>query len=84
MGQLKNLTLEMARAVVKDAEQVDVQEVEGASMTILELTVSPSDMGRIIGFSNVGGTGLTNWTLSQLRFHVSLVRKARATTVPEG
>jgi predicted RNA-binding protein YlqC (UPF0109 family) len=49
MGQLKNLTLEMARAVVKNADEVEVQEVEGASMIVLELTVAPADMGRIIG-----------------------------------
>jgi predicted RNA-binding protein YlqC (UPF0109 family) len=49
MGQLKELTLQMARAVVNNAEQVKVEEVEGASMIVLELTVDPEDMGRIIG-----------------------------------
>jgi hypothetical protein len=41
MGQLKELTLQMARAVVNNAEQVKVEEVEGASMIVLELTVDP-------------------------------------------
>jgi len=49
MGQLKDLTLHMARAVVTEAEQVRVEEVEGASMIVLELSVAPGDMGRIIG-----------------------------------
>ncbi|RME97399.1 MAG: KH domain-containing protein [Chloroflexi bacterium] len=49
MGQLKDLTLRMAKAVVSDADRVQVQEVEGASMIVLELRVAPDDMGRIIG-----------------------------------
>ncbi|MCB0208217.1 MAG: KH domain-containing protein [Anaerolineae bacterium] len=49
MGHLKDLTLEMARAVVSKAEEVKVEEVEGASMIVLELSVAPDDMGRIIG-----------------------------------
>jgi len=49
MGHLKDLTLQMARAVVTDSDQVRVEEVEGASMIVLELSVAPEDMGRIIG-----------------------------------
>ncbi len=49
MGQLKDLTLKMAQAVVNDADQVKVEEVEGASMIVLELSVASEDMGRIIG-----------------------------------
>jgi len=49
MGQLKDLTLQMARAVVNNSEMVRVEEVEGASMIVLELSVDPDDMGRIIG-----------------------------------
>ena len=49
MGQLNDLTLQMARAVVNNSEQVRVEEVEGASMIVLELSVDPDDMGRIIG-----------------------------------
>jgi predicted RNA-binding protein YlqC (UPF0109 family) len=48
-GQLKELTLRMAQAVVDDAEQVNVEEIEGASMIVLELSVAPDDMGRVIG-----------------------------------
>ncbi len=49
MGHLKDLTLQMARAVVSNSDQVRVEEVEGASMIVLELSVDPDDMGRIIG-----------------------------------
>ncbi|MBN1218669.1 MAG: KH domain-containing protein [Anaerolineae bacterium] len=49
MGQLKELTLRMAQAVVNNADQVKVEEVEGSSMIVLELKVDPDDMGRIIG-----------------------------------
>ena len=49
MGVLKELTLQMARAVVNNPDKVRVEEVEGASMIVLELSVDPEDMGRIIG-----------------------------------
>lgn len=49
MGQLRDLTVRMAQAVVNDPEQVRVEEVEGASMIVLELSVAQDDMGRIIG-----------------------------------
>jgi predicted RNA-binding protein YlqC (UPF0109 family) len=49
MGQLKDLTLHMAQAVVNKSDQVHVEEVEGSSMIVLELRVDPDDMGRIIG-----------------------------------
>ncbi len=49
MGQLRDLTLHMARAVVNEPDHVRVEEVEGASMIVLELSVAPGDMGRIIG-----------------------------------
>ena len=49
MGDLKELTFQMARAVVNNPEKVRVEEVEGASMIVLELSVDPEDMGRIIG-----------------------------------
>ena len=49
MGDLKELTLQMARAVVNNPDKVRVEEVEGASMIVLELSVDPEDMGRIIG-----------------------------------
>ncbi len=49
MGLLKDLTFQMACAVVSKSDQVRVEEVEGASMIVLELSVDDTDMGRIIG-----------------------------------
>ena len=49
MGQLKDLTIQMAQAVVNTPEEVQVEEIEGASMIVLELKVAATDMGRIIG-----------------------------------
>ena len=49
MGQLKELTIQMAKAIVGDPNQVEVEEVEGISMTVLELSVAENDMGRVIG-----------------------------------
>jgi len=49
MGYLKDLTLQMARAVVSESDQVRVEEVEGSSMVVIELSVASIDMGRIIG-----------------------------------
>jgi predicted RNA-binding protein YlqC (UPF0109 family) len=39
----------MAQAVVNYSDRVQVEEVEGSSMIVLELKVDPDDMGRIIG-----------------------------------
>jgi hypothetical protein len=49
MGQLKDLTIHMAQAVVNTPDEVQVEEIEGASMIVLELKVAATDMGRIIG-----------------------------------
>jgi predicted RNA-binding protein YlqC (UPF0109 family) len=48
-SKLKDLTLRMAQAVVNNPEQVRIEVTEGASMIILELSVDPDDMGRVIG-----------------------------------
>jgi predicted RNA-binding protein YlqC (UPF0109 family) len=46
---LKDLTLRMAQAVVNNPDQVRIEATEGASMIVLELSVDPDDMGRVIG-----------------------------------
>ena len=46
---LRELTLQMARAVVTHPDRVRVETAAGVSMTVLELSVDPEDMGRIIG-----------------------------------
>ena len=47
--RLKELTLRMAQAVVNNPDQVRIEATEGASMIVLELSVDPDDMGRVIG-----------------------------------
>jgi predicted RNA-binding protein YlqC (UPF0109 family) len=48
-NELKDLTLRMSQAIVGNPDQVRIEVTEGASMIILELSVDPDDMGRIIG-----------------------------------
>jgi len=46
---VKELVTEIARALVDIPEQVSVREVEGEQVTVLELRVAPSDLGKVIG-----------------------------------
>jgi len=46
---LKELIEYMAKALVDDPDQVQVEEIEGTSATIYELRVAQEDMGRVIG-----------------------------------
>lgn len=39
----------IAKSLVDDPSQVQVTEIEGATSIILELSVAPEDMGRVIG-----------------------------------
>jgi predicted RNA-binding protein YlqC (UPF0109 family) len=46
---MKELVEYIAKSLVDDPSQVQVTEIEGATSVILELTVAPEDMGRVIG-----------------------------------
>jgi predicted RNA-binding protein YlqC (UPF0109 family) len=46
---VKNLVTEIAKALVDIPEEVNVREVEGEQVTVLELRVAPSDLGKVIG-----------------------------------
>ena len=46
---MKELIEYIAKSLVDDPASVKVNEVEGATSIILELTVAPEDMGRVIG-----------------------------------
>jgi predicted RNA-binding protein YlqC (UPF0109 family) len=48
-NKLKDLTLRMAQAVVDNPDEVRIEAIEGAAMIVLELSVDPDDMGRVIG-----------------------------------
>ena len=46
---MKQLVEYMAQSLVEDPSQVRVREVRSGHSTIIELHVSPDDMGRVIG-----------------------------------
>jgi predicted RNA-binding protein YlqC (UPF0109 family) len=46
---IKELVEEIAKALVDIPDQVSVREVQGEQVTVLELRVAPSDLGKVIG-----------------------------------
>ena len=48
-GQMKELIEAIAKALVDNPDQVQVRTVEGEQVTVLELRVHPSDLGKVIG-----------------------------------
>jgi uncharacterized protein len=49
MAGMKELVEEIAKALVDIPEEVSVHEVQGEQVTVLELRVAPSDLGKVIG-----------------------------------
>ena len=49
IASMKDLVEFIAKSLVDDPSQVYVSEIEGENSVILELRVSPEDMGRVIG-----------------------------------
>jgi len=46
---VKDLVIDIARALVDIPDEVTVREVEGEQVTVLELRVAPTDLGKVIG-----------------------------------
>jgi predicted RNA-binding protein YlqC (UPF0109 family) len=46
---VKDLVEEIAKALVDLPEEVSVKEIQGEQVTVLELRVAPSDLGKVIG-----------------------------------
>ena len=46
---MKQLIEDIAKALVDIPEEVEVKAVEGEQVTVLELKVAPSDLGKVIG-----------------------------------
>jgi uncharacterized protein len=46
---MRDLVEYMARALVDDSDKVNVTEVEGERVTVIELRVAPGDLGKVIG-----------------------------------
>ena len=49
MANVKELVEDIARALVDTPEEVSVREVSGEHVTLLELRVAATDVGKIIG-----------------------------------
>lgn len=49
MMDVRQLIEEIAKALVDIPEEVAVSEVQGEQVTVLELKVAPSDLGKVIG-----------------------------------
>ncbi len=46
---MKDLIIEIVKALVDNPEQVSVNEIEGGHTTMLEVRVAKTDMGKVIG-----------------------------------
>ena len=46
---MKDLLIQIAKALVDNPEQVQINEIEGSQTVVLELRVANTDMGRVIG-----------------------------------
>ena len=49
MEGIKELVEEIAKALVDIPDEVSVREVQGEQVTVLELRVAQSDLGKVIG-----------------------------------
>lgn len=49
MDQLKELIDYIARSLVDEPDDVSVEAIDGDRAVILELTVAPGDLGKVIG-----------------------------------
>jgi predicted RNA-binding protein YlqC (UPF0109 family) len=48
-GDMRMLVEEIAKALVDEPDQVQVNAVDGEQTTVLELRVAPNDLGKVIG-----------------------------------
>ncbi len=48
-GDMRALVEQIAKALVDEPEKVSVQAVDGEQVTVLELSVAPDDLGKVIG-----------------------------------
>ncbi len=46
---MKDLVVDIAKALVDSPDEVDVKEVAGEQVTVFELRVAPTDLGKVIG-----------------------------------
>ena len=48
-GDMRALVEQIAKALVDQPDKVSVQVVDGDQVTVLELSVAPDDLGKVIG-----------------------------------
>ncbi|MFZ3213436.1 MAG: KH domain-containing protein [Terriglobales bacterium] len=48
-GDMRALVEQIAKALVDEPEQVAVRAIDGEQVTVLELSVSANDLGKVIG-----------------------------------
>jgi predicted RNA-binding protein YlqC (UPF0109 family) len=48
-GDMRALVEQIAKSLVDEPDKVSVQAVDGEQVTVLELRVSPDDVGKVIG-----------------------------------
>jgi len=46
---MKDLLIQIVKALVDNPEQIQITEIEGSQTVVLELIVDKSDMGKVIG-----------------------------------
>ena len=46
---MKDLLIQIVKALVDNPEQVQINEIEGSQTVVLELRVAKSDLGKVIG-----------------------------------
>ncbi len=51
MKRMKEFVLEIAKKLVDNPDEVEVNYIEGKNTAILELRVAPADVGKVIGKS---------------------------------
>jgi predicted RNA-binding protein YlqC (UPF0109 family) len=71
---MKDLVTFIAKALVDDPAAVTVREVEADGSTVLELSVAPDDLGKVIGKQ-----GRTARSLRTIVAAAGAVRRRRAT-----
>lgn len=49
MSQLSELVKFIVKSLVDEPDSVTVHEVEGEKTTVIELSVAPTDLGKVIG-----------------------------------
>ncbi len=69
---MKDAVEMLVKALVDDAEAVDIREIDQQGKTLIEVRVAPGDMGKLIGRQ-----GKTIKALRSLTHAVSLKKKHR-------